>query len=99
MGAFAGFRKLSPLTPFVGIPVFFINQFGDPEIRASVQALLDAAEEGTKWLAAVAEVNQAVHEAGIPSIWGGLSGAPFDLIGDVMRGNQGDHDRHVPPVR
>jgi uroporphyrinogen-III decarboxylase len=88
-GAFAGFRKLGPLTPFIGIPVFYITQFGDPEIRAAVQALLDAGQESAKWQAAVAEVSQVVREAGVPSIWGGLCGAPFDLISDMMRGTKG----------
>jgi len=89
VGAFAGFRKLGPITPFVGIPVFFITQFGDPEVRASVQALLDAALEGVKWQTAVMEISQAAREAGVPSIWGGMSGAPFDLIGDMLRGTKG----------
>ena len=89
VGAFAGFRKLGPMTPFVGIPVFFITQFGDPEVRASVQALLDAALEGVKWQTAVMEISQAAREAGVPSIWGGMSGAPFDLIGDMLRGTKG----------
>jgi len=89
VGAFAGFRKLGPMTPFIGIPVFYITQFGDPEIRASVQALLDAALEGVKWQAAVMDVSQAAREAGIPSIWGGMSGAPYDLIGDMLRGTKG----------
>jgi uroporphyrinogen-III decarboxylase len=89
VGAFAGFRKLGPLTPFIGIPVFYITQFGDPEIRAAVQALLDAGQESAIWQAAVAEVSQLVREAGVPSIWGGLCGAPFDLIGDMMRGTKG----------
>jgi uroporphyrinogen-III decarboxylase len=89
VGAFAGFRKLGPLTPFIGIPVFYITQFGDPEIRAAVQALLDAGQECAKWQAAVMDVSQAVQEAGVPSIWGGLCGAPFDLIGDMMRGTKG----------
>jgi uroporphyrinogen-III decarboxylase len=88
-GVFSGFRKLGPLTPFVGIPVFYIMQFSDPEIRASVQALLDAAEEGAKWQAAVMEVSRAALEAGFPSIWGGICGAPYDLIGDMMRGTKG----------
>jgi len=89
VGAFAGFRKLGPMTPFIGIPVFYITQFGDPEIRASVQALLEAGLEGAKWQVAVMEVSQAGREAGFPSIWGGLCGAPYDLIGDMMRGTKG----------
>jgi uroporphyrinogen-III decarboxylase len=88
-GAFAGFQKLRPLTPFVGIPVFYITQFGDPEIRAAVQALLDAGRESAKWLDAVAEVGQAAREAGVPSLSGGLCGAPYDLMSDMMRGTRG----------
>jgi uroporphyrinogen-III decarboxylase len=89
VGAFSGFRKLGPLTPFVGIPVFYITQFGDPEVRASAQALLEAALEGLKWQTAVVDIGQAAREAGIPSIWGGMCGAPFDLVGDMLRGTKG----------
>jgi uroporphyrinogen-III decarboxylase len=42
-----------------------------------------------KWQTAVKEISQVVREAGIPSIWGGMSGAPFDLIGDMLRGTRG----------
>lgn len=89
IGAFAGFRKLDPMMSFIGRPVFFITQFGDPEVRAAVQALLNAAEEGAKWQAAVKEISQAVKEAGVPSIRGAMCGAPFDLIGDFLRGTKG----------
>ena len=88
-GAFAGFQKMRPLTPFIGIPVFYITQFGDPEIREAVQALLDAGLESAKWLEAVAEVDQAAREAGVPSLSGGLCGAPYDLMSDMMRGTKG----------
>jgi uroporphyrinogen-III decarboxylase len=89
VGAFAGLRKLGPITPFVGIPVWYITQFGDPEVRASVQALLEAALEGVKWQAAIMDVGKAAKEAGIPSVWGGMSGAPYDLMGDMLRGTKG----------
>lgn len=87
--AFAGFRKLSIMTPFIGIPVFYITQFGDPEIKASLQALMEAGEEGAKWNAAVMEVTLSAIQSGFPPMWGGLCGAPFDLIGDMMRGTKG----------
>jgi hypothetical protein len=89
VGAFAGFRKLGPMTPLIGIPVFYVTQFSDPVIRASVQALLDAAEEGAKWQAAVMEVGLAALEAGFPSMWGALCCAPYDMIGDTLRGTKG----------
>jgi uroporphyrinogen-III decarboxylase len=89
VGAFKPFMKLAPITPFVGIPVFFIAQFGDPEVSRAIRTLLDAAEEMNKWAAAVAEVNVAALDAGLPAIRGGMSGAPFDMIGDFMRGTAG----------
>ena len=87
--AFSGFSKLRQMTPFIGIPVFWITQFGNPEIRASVEALLKAALEGVKWQATVMQVGRKALETGIPSLYGGMSGAPYDLIGDMLRGTKG----------
>ena len=65
--AFAGFRKLGPMTSAISIPINFIGQFGDPEVRESVLKLLEAASEVTKWRGAVAKVTKAVRAAGLPS--------------------------------
>ncbi len=89
VGALKPLSKLGPITPFVGIPVFFIAQFGDPEVKKALQTLLAAAEEMNLWTEAVAEVNLAALHAGLPSITGGMSGAPFDMIGDMLRGTVG----------
>jgi uroporphyrinogen-III decarboxylase len=89
VGAFEAFQKLGPMTPFVGIPVWYVTQFGNPEIRAAYQKLLDAGQESMKWMEAVMDVSQAALEAGYPNIWGGMSGAPFDMIGDMLRGTAG----------
>lgn len=89
VGALAGLRRLPPLTPFVGIPVFYITRFSDPEVRTSILALLDAAEEGRKWQEAVMDVGKRSLAAGIPNVWGGLNGAPYDLLGDMLRGTKG----------
>ena len=42
-----------------------------------------------KWMAVVGEVGQTALESGYPTIWGGMSGAPFDMVGDMLRGTQG----------
>ena len=89
VGAFEGFQKLNRMTPFIGIPVRYISQFGDPEIRASFQALLDAGQEAVEWGKAVMDVSKAALEAGYPSLFGSMSGAPFDLVGDMLRGTKG----------
>jgi len=89
VGAFAGFSKLGQAPLIEYLPLQYIAQFADPEVRASVLALLDAAQESAKWMAAVADVGRAARESGVPSIWGGRSRAPFDFIGDSLRGTRG----------
>jgi len=87
--AFAGFRKLGPVTQVIGVPIPYIAQYGDPEVQASVRTLLEAAIETMKWREAVDGINRAALEAGVPSIRGAMSGAPFDRIGDFLRGTKG----------
>jgi uroporphyrinogen-III decarboxylase len=88
-GAFAGFRKLGSMIQTIGVPVPYIAQYGDPDVQASVRALLEAALETMKWREAVDGINRAALEAGVPSIRGAMSGAPFDRIGDFLRGTKG----------
>ncbi len=85
----AGFGKLGPMTQLMGVPVFFISQFADPEVRESMRVLLDAALETVKWRDAVADVSKAAREAGLPPFSSAMSGAPFDRMGDTLRGTKG----------
>jgi len=88
--AFAGFRRLRPQTlSSLTMPTFFVAQYGDPEVRASFQAVLEAGLETVRWMEAVADVRRATHEAGIPSLAGAMAGAPFDFMGDALRGTKG----------
>ena len=89
MGALKPLETLSQLTPMVGIPVFYFIQYGRSDIQRALKSLMDAGKEGMKWQEVVMECSQEALEAGLPSIWGGLSGAPFDMIGDFLRGTHG----------
>jgi uroporphyrinogen-III decarboxylase len=88
-GAFKAFEKLPQLTAFIGIPVFYVGAYADPEVQAALKALVDAGIETMKWNEAVYDVNKQSLEAGLPSFWGSMSGAPFDMIGDMLRGTHG----------
>jgi uroporphyrinogen-III decarboxylase len=88
-GALAPFLKMSPITPMVAIPLGYIAQFADPDIQKAYQKLFEAAQEMTKWAAAVGEVSRAALAAGYPNVWGGMSQAPFDMVGDFFRGTRG----------
>jgi uroporphyrinogen-III decarboxylase len=87
--AFKAFEKLPQLTAFIGIPVFYVGAYADPEVQAALKALVEAGIETMKWNEAVNDVNRQSLEAGLPSFWGGMSGAPFDMIGDMLRGTNG----------
>jgi hypothetical protein len=89
VGAFKPFAGMIPLTSFVGIPTFYIGQFGNPEIRAAYNTLLEAGLETLKWQMAVGDVAKVAWDKGLPAMSGGFSGAPFDMIGDMLRGTAG----------
>jgi uroporphyrinogen-III decarboxylase len=88
-GSLKAFRKLGPVTPFIGIPVFHIAQYADPEIRQATLIMLEAAQETARWQEAVGEVSMKALTSGLPFLSGGMSGAPFDMIGDMLRGTVG----------
>jgi uroporphyrinogen-III decarboxylase len=88
-GALKSLSRLSPITPFVGIPVSYAANFGDPGIRDAYLKLLEAGQEAMKWITAVGEVGREAVSTGFPNIWGGMSGAPFDMVGDWLRGTRG----------
>jgi uroporphyrinogen-III decarboxylase len=88
-GALEPFRKLTPFTDIIEIPTAYFIAYTRPDVQAALQALIDAGRETAKWLEAVDEVNLAALEAGYPSFWSGFAKAPFDTIGDTLRGTQG----------
>jgi uroporphyrinogen-III decarboxylase len=89
VGAFGGFGKLGEMPLLEYLPVFYIAQFADPEVRASVQALLDAAEQAAEWVKTLGKISREATEYGVPSLVGGRSRAPFDFLGDSLRGTKG----------
>jgi uroporphyrinogen-III decarboxylase len=88
-GAFAPLAKLPHLTPFIGIPIFYLPTFADPEIQATLKIMMAAGEEVIKWQKVVDEISQAALAAGFPTLWGGMCGAPFDMLTDMLRGTTG----------
>jgi uroporphyrinogen-III decarboxylase len=88
-GAFKAFQTLPPLTSFEEIAIQSFVPFGMPDVQAGFQALLEAGRESLLWIAAVGTVAVAAMAAGFPGIMAGLAKAPFDTLGDTLRGTQG----------
>jgi hypothetical protein len=88
-GAFKAFQQLPPLTSFEEIAIQSFVPFGLPDVQAGFQALLEAGRESLRWIAVVGAVAGEAMAAGFPGIMGGLAKAPFDTLGDTLRGTQG----------
>lgn len=89
VGAFRGFGSLGQIPLIEYLPVTYIAQFANPQVRASILALLHAAEEAATWCSALEKIGMAALASGVPSLIGGKSRAPFDFIGDSLRGTKG----------
>lgn len=88
-GSFAGFRLLSPLTDIVEMPVAQIAPLALPQVQDTLQKLLDAGKE-LQARAKIAGQFMGMGPAnGFPATMGVLNVAPFDAIGDTLRGTQG----------
>jgi uroporphyrinogen-III decarboxylase len=88
-GAFKAFTQLPPWTSFEEIAIQSFVPFGLPDIQAGFQALLEAGRESLKWLASAGAVAAQAMAEGMPGILSGLAKAPFDTLGDTLRGTQG----------
>jgi uroporphyrinogen-III decarboxylase len=70
-----------------GLALSFIP-FGLPPVQATFQALFEAGAEALKWATAVGGVDVELKTLGYPTILGGFTKAPFDVIGDTLRGTK-----------
>lgn len=90
-GAFAPWQKISPWTdiielPFVGasmIPIGFLD------VQESFKKLLEAGQAAIEWAGAFSAIDGGnVATYGVPPLYGGFAKAPFDTLGDTMRGTR-----------
>jgi hypothetical protein len=88
-GALKAFPQLPPLTAFEEIATATFLPFGMPDVQAGFQALMEAGTESLKWIAAVGAVAAEATALGMPGVMSGLAKAPFDTIGDTLRGTHG----------
>ena len=90
-GALAPLQML-PFLPGIleiyGVAINFIP-YGLPPVQDAFKALMDAGGEALKWLGVVGGLNAELGSMGYPQLWGGFTKAPFDMIGDTLRGTKG----------
>jgi hypothetical protein len=91
IGVLEPFSKLSPFHRVIemGDVSSFVAQYGRQEIRAAFDALFQAGEHAMKWRGALITSDKKVMAAGFPILRGGHCKAPFDVLGDTLRGTRG----------
>jgi hypothetical protein len=90
-GALEGFQMLAPWTSTLEMYGLAFNYvpFALPPVQNAFQALFDAGAEALKWAGAMGGSNGELTTLGFPNILGGFTKAPFDVIGDTLRGTKG----------
>jgi len=90
-GALEPWSMLPPLTGILemyGVAFNFIP-FAIPPVQGAFKALFEAGAEAMKWAGAVGGIDGELATLGFPNILGGFTKAPFDVIGDTLRGTKG----------
>jgi hypothetical protein len=90
-GAFEPFRNLTPLTDIVEMPIGQLMPLALPEVQTMFRKLADAGKALQQRNEASAATFGQAAANGYPSLMmtGILSFAPFDGIGDTLRGTKG----------
>jgi uroporphyrinogen-III decarboxylase len=89
VGSLKALENMTPFSHFLGMPMSLAIPFSRPEIQQAFQALIDAGKITQKRMEYLAAFNEAALAEGFPALRGGLAVAPFDTIGDSLRGTQG----------
>jgi uroporphyrinogen-III decarboxylase len=60
-----------------------------PQVRAAYQAIIDYGVETAKWMGPLMQFDREALSTGFPTLFGGQSHAPFDILADTLRGTKG----------
>jgi hypothetical protein len=92
-GTLAPFSSLSPFTNILemygGFTAATLIPFGVPPVQEAVKKLLEAGSVALEWAGTFGAFGPVMAAAGIPGFFGGGCKAPFDVIGDTLRGTRG----------
>lgn len=90
-GTFEPFRMLQSFTAVTELPMVtpHFMAYAKPEVQASLQKLIEVGKTLGNWRQVVSKVGRRGRELGFPSFVSCYAKAPFDTIGDTLRGTKG----------
>lgn len=90
-GALAPWRTMVSFTEILEIPsaAMFALPYAAAEMQETCRRLLEAGKAAGEWLKAGSEITRSVMSTlGLAGMVGGFAKAPFDCIGDTLRGTR-----------
>jgi uroporphyrinogen-III decarboxylase len=88
-GVCQSFHKFAPLTDIIEMPSINNLPFADSQVQETLQKMLDAGKELQRRKQITGEYARLGGASGFPAAMGSLCKAPFDTLGDTLRGTQG----------
>jgi hypothetical protein len=91
VGAYKGFGDLSSFWDYIELPFVFgqVLGWGSDEMVASLEKLTAAAKAANEWFKQALPAMAEVQGLGFPPYAGCATKAPFDILGDTLRGTKG----------
>jgi hypothetical protein len=89
-GILEPFTTLPPLNSALWLGMLgWTAGFANPDVAQAFENLVQAGKEMLDWFIFLGTVDAELKALGYPNMVGGMSFAPFDLLGDTMRGTKG----------
>ncbi len=90
-GSLDAWQMLAPFTDILELPFLggFMVPVGLPPVQEAFKKLMEAGQAALEWIQAALAVDGAtISTLGIPPLIGGFTKAPFDTLGDTLRGTR-----------
>lgn len=89
LGVLEPFQFFPPLPNSLGFPNMFLGPMSNPQVQDMLLKLVEYGREETAYQIPIMKFRQMAQAAGYPSMMGAFAHAPFDLMGDTLRGTHG----------
>jgi len=90
-GSLGAFQLLSHVTDVVELPFLggYMVPLGIPDVQKAFKKLLEAGDAAMEWIQACLAIDgYSMGTLGLPAVIGGFTKAPFDTLGDTLRGTR-----------
>jgi uroporphyrinogen-III decarboxylase len=89
LGALEPLQALPPLTSLISVISNTTSGLNLPDVQKTFRTLADVGQELAEWCQAIEDCEKERIALGLPHLMSGGAEAPFDILGDKLRGTTG----------